>query len=127
LLEFAPLFAAVRQAGLKAGFLEWRPDQAAAPFDPADPLTQAAGLEALRAVRVDAGPTRVLKPHRGKLVLQDVLAEHFRGAALVLIAGAVDAPLLKPFGESFQVEKAGATFTLTCTALVALLHKPRPF
>jgi hypothetical protein len=127
LLEFAALLAAVRQAGLKAGYLEWRPEGEPQAVDPADTIAAAAQLDLLRAVRVDRGPTRVLKPHRGKLLLVDVLKEHFRGASLVLVDGAVDAPLLRPLDGSFQVESIDAAHLYTCSALVAALSKPRPF
>jgi len=57
-----------------------------------------------------------------------VLREHFRGCQLVLVAGEVDAPLLEPRDEAWELRTAGGTgVRWTTQRLVAALAKPRPW
>ena len=125
--RFAALFAAAREAGLRIGWLELTPT-ANLPVDlPAD-LEQAAAEGALRAVAVGGGRSIAVKPLRGEPVLGDLLREHFRGCALVLVRGAVDAPTLALAGEDWSVGVAGETPQLYApAALVAALLRPRPW
>jgi hypothetical protein len=81
--RFAPLLAAIAAAGLRAGWLELRQPEAAAAS-----LEAAAALGALRAVAAGGGRSVAVKPLRGEPVLRDLLREHFRGCALVLVRGA---------------------------------------
>jgi hypothetical protein len=130
LLEFAPLVAALRQDGLRAGWLEWSPQRAPAEAE----LFPGAGEKGLlRAVRVEAGRTVAEKRLWGAPVLADVLREHFRGCALVLVhqpreTPPIDAPLLQKKEEGWQIALAdGALREMTTTALAAALRRPRPF
>ena len=122
--RFISLFEAVRALGLRIGWL----DLGAAPAPlPAD-LESAARLGALRAVAVGEGRAAAVKPLRGAPVLKDLLREHFQGCALVLVRGAVDAPLLVPDGESWSVEPPGAASRLyTPEDLASALRKPHPW
>lgn len=126
----AAIFDAAAHAGLRIGWLCWSPAQppAALPRD----LERAADLGALRAVTVNARGTLAVKPRRGAAVLRDVLREHFRGCALVMVRGG-DAdlpsslPSLRAVAAGFVVESAGETTVLTAETLVGRLRKPRPW
>jgi hypothetical protein len=125
---FAALFAAVAALGLRAGWLEL-----AGPVEPIPPrLASAASLGALRAVAVAEARSVVVKPHRGAVVLKDLLREHFRGCALVLIhapaEAAPDLPRLARAGEEWRVHPTGeAERAYTLDRLAASLRKPRPW
>lgn len=101
--RFAALIEAARAEDLRVGWLEL--DGAIAPVP--DVLESAAGLGALRAVAVGAGRTVAVKPLRGAPVLRDLLREHFRGCALVLVRGEVDAPALRPEGAAWVLDVRG--------------------
>jgi hypothetical protein len=104
--RFAALIEAARAGGLRVGWLEL--DAPTEPVPPVpDTLDSAAGLGVLRAVAVGDGRTVAVKPMRGTPVLRDVLREHFRGCALVLVRGEVDAPALRPEGEGWVVDMPG--------------------
>jgi hypothetical protein len=121
---FAPLIAAARELGLRIGWLDLAP-----PAEPAPATLEAAAAQGvLRAVSAGGGRTLALKPLRGAPVLRDLLREHFRGCALVLVRGEVAAPRLTPTGEGFRVEpaEAGAGRDYTAADLAAALRKPRP-
>ncbi|MES1240376.1 MAG: hypothetical protein ABUT39_02035 [Acidobacteriota bacterium] len=101
--RFASLIEAARAEGLRVGWLELEGEVVPVP----ESLESAAGLGALRAVAVGAGRTVSVKPLRGAPVLRDLLREHFRGCALVLVRGEVDAPALRPEGAAWVVEVRG--------------------
>ena len=101
--RFAALIEAARAEGLRVGWLEL--EGAVEPVP--EILGSAAGLGALRAVSVGAGRTVSVKPLRGAPVLRDVLREHFRGCALVLVRGEVDAPALRPEGVAWMLDVRG--------------------
>jgi hypothetical protein len=89
----------------------------------------AAGLGVLRSVSVSGERTVAVKPLRGAPVLRDLVREHFRGCALVLVRGEVDAPRLLSDGEvdRWTVRVAGlAARRLTTEDLVAGLRRPKP-
>ncbi len=122
---YAPLFEAAEREGLRVGWLT---------FDTQEPppaLASAAGLGALRAVAIGGGRTVAVKPMRGAPVLRDVLREHFRGCALVLVTGDVDGlTRLVPTASGWQVHapdgaKVGAI--RSADDLVAALRRPRPW
>ena len=120
--SFSSLVEAARADGLRVGWLELAE---CAPLP--DVLSSAAGLGVLRAVSVGGGRTVAVKPLRGEPVLKDLLREHFLGCALVLVRGAVDAPLLRRNGEGWVIdapEKAGQP--LTTAQLSAKLRSPLP-
>ena len=130
LLECAPLVAALRQDGRRAGFLDWSPGRS--PAGLAAPEAAEAGV--LRSVTVDAEQTVAVKKRRGEPVLRDVLREFFRGCAVVLVGGegrsAVEAPLLEPLGgeSGWRIVTAdGATREMSTEQLAAALRRPRPF
>ncbi|HEV7518090.1 MAG TPA: hypothetical protein VGR07_17460 [Thermoanaerobaculia bacterium] len=128
--RFAPLFTAAREIGLRIGWLDF-PDPSAPtappPALPAD-LEAAAGQGALRAVAAGGGRSVAVKPLRGAPVLGDLLREHFRGCALVLVRGAVEAPRLTLEGESWKVAQPGEAARLYATGdLAAALRRPRPW
>jgi hypothetical protein len=138
--RFAPLLAAVRAAGLRAGWLELRPER-----QPAHPPAQgpsaagcpasleaAAALGVQRAVAAGGERSVALKPLRGEPVLRDLVREHFLGCTLVLVHGAPPAslPALSPAGDGWQVSPpAGDTAPqqLDTPGLLAALRRPRPW
>jgi hypothetical protein len=122
--RFAPLIEAARALGLRIGWLEL--GGAAHPVPPV--LEVAAALGVLRAVEVGEGRTVAVKPLRGATVLKDLLREHFRGCALVLVRGDVDAPSLDAEGDDWRLAPPGAaTRRLTTAKLAGLLRKPHPW
>lgn len=118
--EYTELIAALRDAGLRAGYL----DLAEAPAVPAG-LETAAAAGALRAVGVGGGRSVALKPLRGAPVLRDLLREHFRGCRLVLVRGDVEAPIVHRDGGRWRVEDSERT--LTTQEMIAALRKPHPW
>lgn len=131
--RFAPLVEAARAEGLRVGWLELGPTADAPPAPVPAGLEAAAGLGVLRAVATGGGRAIAVKPLRGEPVLDDLLREHFRGCALVLVRGPVDAPVDAPAlrtveGGLWAVEPTGAAAVRLDTArLAAALRKPRPW
>jgi len=122
--RFAPLIEAARALGLRIGWLEL--GGTGHPVPPV--LEAAAGLGVLRAVEVGEGRTVAVKPLRGAPVLKDLLREHFRGCALVLVRGEVEAPWLRPEGGSWVVAAPGAASrSYTAEKLAEALRKPHPW
>ncbi|MFL6234954.1 MAG: hypothetical protein ACJ76N_17605 [Thermoanaerobaculia bacterium] len=122
--RFAPLVEAVRALGLRVGWLEL--GGAAHPLPPV--LAAAAGLGVLRAVEVGEGRTVAVKPLRGAPVLKDLLREHFRGCALVLVRGEIEAPSLRIEDEGWIVAPPGAASrSYTPEKLAEALRKPNPW
>jgi hypothetical protein len=123
--RFAVLIEAARAEGLRVGWLEL--DGEAEPVPGV--LGSAAGLGALRAVSVGAGRTVSVKPLRGEPVLRDLLREPFRGCALVLVRGEVDAPVLRPEGAAWVLDvrgfegRAGQAFSTA--ELLKAFHSPK--
>jgi hypothetical protein len=125
--RFGALFAAAREAGLRVGWLELAPT-ADRPAGLPDDLEAAAGEGALRAVAAGGGRSVAVKPLRGEPVLRDLLREHFRGCALVLVRGEVEAPVLAAQGEDFQVTLSKDVVRLYSAAgMTAILRRPRPW
>ncbi|HYG62090.1 MAG TPA: hypothetical protein VEL74_05885 [Thermoanaerobaculia bacterium] len=121
--RFAPLIEAARAEGLRVGWLDLAP-----PPPMAGDLETAAAAGVLRAVAVGGDRSVVVKPLRGAPVLQDLLREHFRGTALVLVRGELEAPLLRWVGEEWEVTVPGqAAVRLETGRLVPALRKPRPW
>ena len=121
---FAPLIEAARTLSLRIGWLEL--DGKVHPVPPV--LELAAGLGLLRAVEVGAGRTVAVKPMRGAPVLKDLLREHFRGCALVLVHGEVEAPALRSEDGGWIVTPpGGASRRFSAEELAAALRKPRPW
>lgn len=121
--RFALLIEAARAEGLRIGWLDFAP---AEPL-PAD-LQAAAAAGVLRAVAVGGGRTVSVKPLQGEPVLRDLLREHFRGCVLVLVRGGIEAPHLRPAGDSWTVavsEEAARSYRTE--QLVAALRKPHPW
>jgi hypothetical protein len=123
--RFASLIEAARAGGLRVGWLELE-----GPVEPVpDVLESAAGLGALRAVSVGACRTVSVKPLRGAPVLRDVLREHFRGCALVLVRGEVDAPALRPEGAAWVLDVRGfeglAGQAFSTAELVSAFRSPK--
>jgi hypothetical protein len=120
---FTPLFKAMRAIGLRVGWLELG---AVAGVPPT--LEAAAALGALRAVAVGGGRSVAVKPLRGAPVLKDLLQEHFRGCALVLVQGEVAAPLLIANGDAWRLSLPDGTERHYATvALAEALRRPKPF
>jgi hypothetical protein len=121
---FASLVEAARALGLRIGWLEL--GGTAHPVPPV--LEVAAGLGVLRAVEVGQGRSVALKPMRGAPVLKDLLREHFRGCALVLVRGDVEAPSLALEDGDWRVQPPGeASRRLTAADLAETLRKPHPW
>jgi hypothetical protein len=133
--RFAALVAALAGAGMRAGWLELAadlPGDSAAGPDRALPvpagLAAAAAAGVLRAVAVGGGRSVAVKPLKGAPVLADLLREHFRGCAVVLVRGAAAAPHLVFEGDGWKVAPPGeADRALTTAELVAALRRPRPW
>lgn len=119
---FASLVEAVRALGLRVGWLELAP-----PPPASGDLEAAAGLGTLRAVAAGGGRVVAVKPLRGEPVLDDLLHEHFRGCALVLVRGEAAAPLLQQEGERWTVTAPGeAARAFAASGLAEALRSPRP-
>jgi hypothetical protein len=131
---FAPLISAARAAGLRLG---WLASSAAASIPPPMPLPAelraAAAAGVLRAVAVGEGLAAVVKPLVGPPVLRDLMREHFRGCAAVLVGGPLappDAPALAPApdgADGWRVALPGGERTFSTAGLVARLRRPRPW
>ncbi len=119
---FAPLVEAARALGLRVGWLELAP-----PPTVSGDLETAAGLGTLRAVMAGGRRVVAVKPLKGDPVLEDLLREHFRGCALVLVRGEAAAPLLQAAGERWTVAVQGEAARAFATAeLAEALRSPRP-
>jgi hypothetical protein len=122
--RFAPLVEAARALGLRTGWLEL--GGTAHPVPPV--LEAAAALRVLRAVEVGEGRTVAVKPLRGAPVLKDLLREHFRGCALVLVRGEIAAPSLRIEDSIWKVTPPGAASrSYTPEKLAEALRKPNPW
>ncbi len=122
--EFAPLFAAARALDLRIGWLEF--DEVATPLPSS--LEAAAAEGVLRAVSVGGGRSVAVKPMQGAPVLRDLLREHFRGCALVLVqGGCADVPSLSRDGETYRVASGAIVRTFEAAHLAVALRRPRPF
>lgn len=134
---FEALFAALAASALRAGWLDL-----ASPRPVPEPLAEAAGFGALRAVAVDATGSVAVKPRKGAPVLKDLLREFFLGCRLVLLraekgsgaeapAGAEGLPRLEVGpgeGECWAVVTFdGLRRTYTTDRLIAALRQPRPW
>ncbi|HXU29361.1 MAG TPA: hypothetical protein VN851_02190 [Thermoanaerobaculia bacterium] len=123
--EYAPLFEAARALDLRIGWLELGEP---APGPVPSSLEAAAGEGALRAVAVGGGRTVVLKPMKGAPVLRDLLREHFRGCALVLVLGECgDVPRLSREGEGYRVASGAVVRAFDAAHFAEALRRPRPF
>jgi hypothetical protein len=123
--SFAALFSAAAAADLRLGWLELPGTVEPVPAA----LAAAAELGALRAVAVTEGRTVVVKPRRGAAVLDDLLREHFRGTAVVLIHGSGGPPcaprLVAVAEDRWRLEgSAGGGEELSTAALLARLRRP---
>jgi hypothetical protein len=129
--RFAPLIEAARALDLRIGWLDVpieAPIEAPSPL-PAS-LETAARLGVLRAVAVAGNRSVAVKPLKGAPVLRDLLREHFRGCALVLIRGEAqsDTATLRALEEGWAVTAPGeAARAFTTTALAAALRQARPW
>lgn len=123
--RYAPLIEAARALDLRVGWLDL-----AVPGPLPEPLETAAGLGVLRAVAAGGDRSVAVKPLKGPPVLRDLLREHFRGCALVLVRGEAPADIaaLRIVEDSWVVAAPGETArAFTAAALAAALRKPRPW
>lgn len=130
--SFAALIEAARALELRIGWLDL-----SAPGALPDPLEAAAGLGVLRAVAAGGDRSVAVKPLKGAPVLRDLLREHFRGCALVLVRGergeaqppaTDDIASLRSVAEGWTVTAPGeAARAFSSAALAAALRKPRPW
>jgi hypothetical protein len=82
----------------------------------------------LRAVAAGPRETVTVKQRRGSAVLRDLLREHFRGCAAVLIDGEVAAPILCRHQGGWSIVLPDRRRREYATdELVAALRRPRPF
>ncbi len=92
----------------------------------------------MRAVAVGGGRSVAVKPLRGEPVLRDLLREHFRGCALVLVslpegapppAPLSTVPTLQAEGDGWRIAPPGdvAAQRHDTAGLVAALRRPRPW
>ena len=118
---YSELISAASKEGLRVGWLEWGDD-----FEVGGSLAGAASMDLLRAVAVGPRSTVVVKPRRGQAVLRDLVREHFRGAVLVLVRGAVEATELRSEGELWRlVPSTGDEVLWQTKELVGALRRPR--
>lgn len=118
---FAPLVEAMAARGLRCGWL----DLAEAAPAPAG-LEAAAAIGMMRAVSAVGARTVAVKPVKGGFVLRDLLREHFRGCALVLVRGEVEAEGLRPDEGSWIVDSPeGEKKQLSTAELADSLRKPK--
>jgi hypothetical protein len=123
---FADLWSAAAGAGLRLGWLE---------LGESEPmpvrLEAAAAAGALRAVRAGGGRVASVKPLRGEPVLRDLVREHFRGCAGVLVRGSALYPKLVVKGQGWAPKRAARGTELTIDGLprcpVARARSPEPF
>lgn len=124
--EVEPLVAAARELGLAIGWL----DEAEVGVE--GPLSAAAATGMLRAVSVGRDCAVVVKPRRGPAVLRDLLREHFRGCALVLVRGPSEGALARDLEGVPTLVKQDGSFTVanrgwSPESLAAALRRARPF
>jgi len=129
---FAALVAALAAAGMRAGWLDLGDSGSLAAASPLPPdLETAAAAGVLRAVAAGGGRSVAVKPLKGAPVLGDLLREHFRGCALVLVRGEAtgpEIPRLAPAVGAWTVTPPGGAARVYAPAeLVAELRRPRPW
>ena len=128
--EFTGLFAALREIGLRAGWLDLAetsgPDASSAETaEVLAALEAAASAGAFRAVGVGGGRVVTVKPVSGPSVLKDLLREHLSGCRLVVVRGLVEAPEIVPVDDGWQVSDGPERRkTLTTVAVAKALRKP---
>ena len=124
---FCCLFAAVREQGERAGWLELdahRPAEAASGAEGSIFRTLDAG--AWKAVAVEEGRSVAVKIRRGPPVLRDLLREHFRGCRVVLVHGDLALPTLRARGGDWELEGLdGQVRRVTTADLLRALRAPR--
>ncbi|MEM7483420.1 MAG: hypothetical protein AAF481_19840 [Acidobacteriota bacterium] len=123
---FRPWFAALAGRGLRCGWLDYR-GAGSIPLG----LEEAAQAGAVRAVDVAEQRTVVVKARKGPAVLEDLLREHFRGCAAVLVRGAEgrvqDRLEALPEGRWRVRSAAGRIFEGSAEELIGRLSRPRPW
>lgn len=118
---FSALISAASELGLRVGWLELGED-----LEVGGCLEGAASSALLRAVAAGPKSTVVVKPRRGQAVLKDLLREHFRGAALVLVRTSVELSQLRSEGELWRlVPPSGSEVIWSTSELVRALRRPR--
>lgn len=118
--DFASLFKAANEAGVRIGWLDLIATPAVVPE-----LSPAAEAGALRAVSVSGSRVLSLKTLAGAPVLRDVIREHFTGCRLLLIRGELDAPLLSPDRGGWLVRPLGGDDKVFSTEeLLSALRRP---
>jgi hypothetical protein len=118
--DFAPLFDAGAERGVRIGWLEL--DSAAVP---PPTLSGPPFASAFRAVAVGREATVVVKPRKGAPVLRDLIREHFLGADVVLVKGLDLFPKLRAAGDGWALaESAARERRLSLDELFARLRKP---
>lgn len=118
--DFAALFAAARERGVRIGWLEL--ESAAAP--PAT-LAFAPAAGAFRAVAVGDRISVAVKPMKGAPVLRDLVREHFLGADVVLVKGVDLFPKLRPGDGGWKLTESPTNERrLSLDELFARMRKP---
>ena len=138
--DLTDLLDAIASLGLKAGWLDWRPQAEPEDSSVGGALVEMASAPVLRAVAVESRRVTSIKPMAGEAVFRDVLRLHFRGCAVILVRALseplppelVSAPEIRVEGSSYRVtaidEEGGARrFLWTAEELAARLRRPRPF
>lgn len=119
--KFRELIAALRQDGARTGWLEL------ADVSPPPSLGEAAEAGVLRAVAAGDERTVTIKRRQGPAVLRDLVREHFRGCALILVRGDVDRPLLEPADDGWLVRSGEGEARFSTSSLAAAVRRPRPW
>ncbi len=119
--DFSELFTALRELGLRGGWLDYE-EHGDAPSG----LEAAAAAGALRAVGVGRHRVLTVKPIAGAAVLRDLLREHFAGCRVVIVRGTIEAPVIEPAKAGWAIrEEGGAERPWTSRGLAEALRKPR--
>jgi hypothetical protein len=121
--NLASLIRAAGESGLRVGWLELGETPPVA-----STLEELASCGVLRAVAVGGGRSIAVKPMRGAPVLKDLLREHFRGCALVLVRGSLQIPLLQAETEAWRVVPPdGQPIRWRTEELLAALRRAHPW
>jgi hypothetical protein len=127
--DFERLWTALREAGMRVGWLEWSLDS---PSPQEGPLAAATQAGAARAVEIHADGAVTRKPRRGPPILDDILREQFLGCAVVFVRGSISrrpgspsVARLEVSGDEWRIVSGAESRRLATAALVARLRSPK--
>ena len=117
---FRSLFAAIRERGERAGWLEL-----GAPPRAGGAIDGTVDDGAWKVVAVEPDRSVAVKTRRGPAVLRDLMREHFGGCRLVLVRGDAELPALRPRDDGWEVVGLdGEVRRFTTAELLRALRSP---